>query len=71
MPKFDVTGIVTGSKYLGQFEADNKEAAIELALISGAAWVRLCHQCSDECDSPEIEEAVALLVIEGPEERPL
>jgi hypothetical protein len=61
MPKkkktFSVYGVVTGSKYLGRFEANTKEEAIKLA--SGEASVSLCHQCSDECEDPEIHEIVA------------
>lgn len=61
MAKFDVWAKVSGTKYLGQFEAATKEAAEELALESDAAGVSLCHQCSPECEDPECVEAVAEL----------
>lgn len=61
MPKFSVYGSVVGSKYLGDFEADTKEEAIEKASLSDAGTIFLCHQCSDECESPEIVEMTAEL----------
>lgn len=57
--KYSVTGVVTGSKYLGEFEADSKEEAIALAMESDAISVRLCHQCVEECEDPEIDSAEA------------
>lgn len=59
MPKFSVVGVVKASKWLGEFEADTPEVAIELALQSDAASVSLCHHCSSECEDPQIEEAIA------------
>ena len=59
MPKFYVTGVVSGSKYLGEFEAETEEQAIEMALASDRVAVCLCHHCSSECEDPEIQEAVA------------
>lgn len=59
MPKYNVTGTVTGAKYLGVFEADSPEAAVEKALESNAARVTLCHQCCVECEDPEIQEGEA------------
>jgi hypothetical protein len=59
MPKFHVTGVVTGSKFLGTFEADTEEEAITMALESEEAYVTLCHQCSSECEDAEIHDAVA------------
>ena len=54
MPKYRAWGIVTGSKFLGEFEADSKEQAEEKAFQE--AYCSLCHQCSRECDDPEIHE---------------
>jgi hypothetical protein len=59
MPKFNVVGAVSGSKYLGTFEAATAEEAIEMALNSDEASVSLCHQCCCECEDPEITEAFA------------
>jgi hypothetical protein len=59
MPKFRVWAAVTGTKYLGEFEAETKEQAEEMALVSDAASVRLCHQCSDECEDPQCDSASA------------
>lgn len=66
--KFRVSGTVVGSKYLGVFEAKTKEEAEEKALSSPEASVSLCHQCSSECEDPEIQEAHAELMEDGEEE---
>ena len=54
--KFAVYGRVVGTKYLGEFEAESEEAAIEQATKNGEDHVSLCHQCSGECEDPEIDE---------------
>lgn len=59
MPKFRVVGKVSASKYLGEFEAETEEEAIELALNSDEACICLCHQCSPEAENPEIHDAEA------------
>ena len=58
MPKYSVVGVVRGSKYLGEFEAESKKA-IEMALESEEAHVSLCHQCCEECEDPFIQSAEA------------
>jgi hydrogenase maturation factor HypF (carbamoyltransferase family) len=60
--KFNVYATVTGSKYIGEFEADSKEAAEEMAWKE--ADVSICHQCSKEIEDPEVTE----LVVEEVEE---
>ena len=62
MPKFHVSAAVTGSKYIGEFEAATKEEAIEMATNSSAAYVSMCHQCSDECQDPECTEFYAEVI---------
>ena len=57
--KWHVSATVVGSKYLGEFEADTAEEAIELAGASDAAWVNLCHQCAEECEDPQIDHIAA------------
>jgi hypothetical protein len=59
MPKFNVWATVSGTKYLGEFEAATKEEAEEMALESDAASVCMCHQCSDQCEDPECTAASA------------
>ena len=59
MKKYRVTGAVVGSKYLGEFEAESKDAAVKMAMRSPAADVRLCHVCSSECEDPQIDEYIA------------
>jgi hypothetical protein len=56
MSKWRVYGIVTGSKYLGEFEAKTKEEAEQLAIDSELASVTMCYQCAEECEDPEIHE---------------
>jgi hypothetical protein len=59
--KYSVHASVAGSKYLGVFEAENEEAAIELALRSDAAYIALCHQCAGECEDGEVTNLTASL----------
>lgn len=54
MPKYDIFGIVQGTKYLGQIKAKNKREAEEKALASENCYVSLCNHCSRECEDPEI-----------------
>ena len=65
MAKYRVCGHVSAGKYLGVFEADSKDEAIEKALNSEEACVSLCHHCSGEAEDPEIHEATADLVDEA------
>ena len=53
MPKFRVSATVTGSKYIGEFEAATAEEAEQMAYDSGEASISLCHQCASECEDPE------------------
>lgn len=64
MPKYRIYGKVVATKYIGEFEAESKEQAEEMAWSDNEACVSLCHQCSSEAEDPEIEE----LVIEEVEE---
>jgi hypothetical protein len=59
MPRYNVTGTVVGSKYLGEFEAETEEQAVEIALSSNSAYVSLCHHCAGECGDAEIRDGVA------------
>lgn len=54
MPKFRVYGVFTGSRYLGEFEAETAEAAEQLAAESGENHVCLCHQCSSEIELDDV-----------------
>ncbi|MHA6530211.1 hypothetical protein [Paenibacillus sp. BAC0078] len=56
MPKFRIYGRVIATKYIGEFEAESKEQAEEMAWKSDEAYVSLCHQCSGEAEDPEIHE---------------
>lgn len=65
--KYRVSGQVTGSKYLGVFEANTPEEAEEIAIEQNG--ISLCHQCAGECEDPEITHAFAELIIDKPKKR--
>jgi len=54
--KWRATGAVAGSKYLGEVEAATEEEAREKAWGLDSAGVSLCHQCSSECEDPEVQD---------------
>lgn len=56
MPKFRVYGKVVATKYIGEFEAETKEQAEEMAWKSEETYISLCHQCTSEAEDPEIHE---------------
>lgn len=57
MATFHCYAAVTGGKYLGEFEADTAEQAVELAWHE--AHVSLCHHCSREISDPEVDSITA------------
>lgn len=59
MKKFRLYGVVTGSKYLGEVEAETSTEAIEQAGKLDMVWASLCHQCSKECEDPMIHDITA------------
>ncbi len=59
MPKFMVYGKTVGTKYIGTFEAKNKEDAENMAWNSDEAYISFCHACSRESEDTEIEEMFA------------
>jgi hypothetical protein len=44
--KYRVYGTFTGTKYLGEFDAESADEAIKSALDSDQNSISLCHQCS-------------------------
>ena len=54
MAKYSCNGIVSGGKYLGTVEADTPEEAKEKAWKLDACHVSFCHQCSENCEDPQI-----------------
>lgn len=58
MPRYYVTASVRGSKYLGEYEAANEKEACRMAWERDG-YVSLCHQCSSECEDPEVDDVVA------------
>jgi hypothetical protein len=59
MKKWSVTATVTGSKFLGIFEAETKEEAEQMAEESESGSISLCNQCSDKCEDPMINDVEA------------
>lgn len=57
MPRYSVTGAVHASTYIGEYDANTPEEAIELAYND--AGVSLCHQCSRKISDPEVCELTA------------
>lgn len=53
--KYGVYARIVGSKYIGTFEADSPQQARDKAFASNATHISFCHQCSEECEDPEIE----------------
>ena len=62
MPLYNVYGKVSGTKYLGEIEAESEEKAVGIALESDMAGISLCNQCAIECEDAVIDAAVAELV---------
>jgi hypothetical protein len=59
MPKFHVYATVKGTKYLGEFEAEDEDAAIEVASAAGSAYINLCHQCGTQCEDAQCDDFTA------------
>jgi hypothetical protein len=57
--KYQIYGKVIGNKYIGEVEADSEEEAIEKGWELDEACVCFCHQCSKECEDPEISDLIA------------
>tara|TARA_Y100000034_G_C6686603_1_gene302111 strand:+ start:224 stop:430 length:207 start_codon:yes stop_codon:yes gene_type:complete len=65
MPKYRISGLVTGGKYLGEVDADNEEQAEMRGWKLPDAHVSVCHQCSSEIDDPEITQLFVEEIKEG------
>ena len=52
--KFRVIAVVSGSKLIGDFEAETEIEAKDMAAASQEAYVNLCHHCASECDDAQI-----------------
>jgi hypothetical protein len=52
MPKYRVYAIASASWVLGEYEAESKEAAIEMSEQDDDAdyYVGLCHQCAGDVE---------------------
>ncbi|GGB41492.1 hypothetical protein GCM10011409_18770 [Lentibacillus populi] len=61
MPKYRAYAVIDATKYVGDFEAENKEEAEEMAWNSDDYSVILCHQCSREFD---LGDAIKMIIEE-------
>jgi hypothetical protein len=52
--EFSVSGVFSGSKYLGNFKAKTRAEAIDKGLASEENSLSLCHQCNDEIELDDI-----------------
>jgi hypothetical protein len=54
--KFDVYGIYTASKYLGEVEAESKEKAEDKVWNDEGydTLISLCHQCTNELEVGDV-----------------
>lgn len=50
MPKYRVYSLATASLFLGEFDAETEDQAIELAIKENPPHASLCHHCSDEIE---------------------
>lgn len=50
MPKYRAYVVFDASKHAGDFIADDKEQAEEMAWEDGDYHVSICHHCSDQFD---------------------
>lgn len=66
MTKYGVYATVVGTKYIGEVEAEDTYEAEELAWEHPNLTVSLCHQCSSECEDPEVD-GIALELVNGVE----
>lgn len=62
MARYRVYSIATASTFLGEYEGDTKEAAIDAALEDNPPHVSLCHQCCGEIELGDFYEEQAELV---------
>jgi hypothetical protein len=67
MARWRVTGAVTGSQYMGEFEAETADAAIDKANIAKGGSFGVCHQCSDVIEDAEVTACDADLILESEE----
>lgn len=62
MKTWHVYGRVVGTKYFGTVEAKTLKDAEDQAYMDLDLYASLCHQCSKECEDPQVED---LIVEEG------
>lgn len=62
MKYYNVYGVISATKQIGVYEANNKDEDVEMARKD--ANVSVCPQCSDEVENPKISILVAQEVLE-------
>lgn len=56
--KYRVYGRVVATKYIGEFEANSKEEAEQMAWNADKSDVSVCYHCSKEVSEPEIHKMI-------------
>lgn len=61
MAKYQVIGVMTATTIIGEYEADSKEQAMEMANNDrqGNWYPSVCHQCTREIELSEIHKTYA------------
>ena len=54
MKKYDVSLEVTGSKYVGEVEAEDLESLLDQLVDDERTGVSMCWQCSSECEDARV-----------------
>lgn len=60
--KYRLYALTTGSKLLGEVEAESEEKAQELGWNRDECFFSLCHQCAREAELGDVEEIQVELV---------
>ena len=64
MAKYRVYGIMTANVVLGEYEAADRGAAIDMANVDNKAdwYPSICHECSRKVELSEIDGVVAEVI---------
>lgn len=67
MKEWIVSGVVSGSKYLGKVKADTAAEAKALGWALDT-YISFCHECADECEDPEVTDIMVSVNDPGEDE---
>lgn len=55
MPLYDVYGVYSTAKFIGQYDAPSEEEAMEMAQEDADDSISLCFQCGEDLDESELQ----------------